>query len=529
MKNNMKSYVLPAITALGMLSITACTKLEPKLQDPNSIAPTTTGGAPTPPTISTVYEQLNQLVGQENYQAMQEHSTDELMGPTRGTDWDDFGTWRRLHLHTWGPDHNQINNLWNGLNGALFQTTLIAETATGLTKAEGQFLRSYFRFLTMDNYGQVQARPATAAANAIPSVLTRSAAVDATIAELESAVATLPAYNRTNRTLATKEAAWALLAKLYLNKAVYKQSPTSPAGPYTFAAADMNKVIEYCNNIAANPLLSVDTYYWDNFKWDNGAQSSENIFVRVNGADPNGRAGGGINMRWTTSMGWHYNQAPDGWNGFTTLSDFYDSFEDADVRKRDTIPGYTNLTGAVGGFLVGQARGPRAQTIGNPIVDLKDRSGNPLVFTRGASIFFNGEANGIRTNKFPLDPASIKDGAWGSANEFPFFRFSDVRLMKAEAILRGGTDAETPLSIVNGLRSRRRATALTAITLPALLSERGRELYLEGWRRNDMIRFGAFNAPVQERPNASEGYKVVYPIPTLALSSNPNLKQNFGY
>ncbi|TAF51312.1 MAG: RagB/SusD family nutrient uptake outer membrane protein, partial [Sphingobacteriia bacterium] len=123
MKNNMKSYVLPAITALGMLSITACTKLEPKLQDPNSIAPTTTGGAPTPPTISTVYEQLNQLVGQENYQAMQEHSTDELMGPTRGTDWDDFGTWRRLHLHTWGPDHNQINNLWNGLNGALFQTT----------------------------------------------------------------------------------------------------------------------------------------------------------------------------------------------------------------------------------------------------------------------------------------------------------------------------------------------------------------------------------------------------------------------
>jgi starch-binding outer membrane protein, SusD/RagB family len=211
------------------------------------------------------------------------------------------------------------------------------------------------------------------------------------------------------------------------------------------------------------------------------------------------------------------------------LSDFYDSFEDADVRKRDTIPGYTNQTGAVGGFLIGQARGPRAQTIGNPIIDLKDRSGNPLVFTRGASIFFNGEANGIRTNKFPLDPASIKDGAWGSPNEFPFFRFSDIRLMKAEAILRGGTDAETPLSIVNGLRSRRRATALTAITLPALLSERGRELYLEGWRRNDMIRFGVFNAPVQERPNASEGYKVVYPIPTLALSSNPNLKQNFGY
>jgi hypothetical protein len=61
------------------------------------------------------------------------------------------------------------------------------------------------------------------------------------------------------------------------------------------------------------------------------------------------------------------------------------------------------------------------------------------VFTRNASIFFNGEASGIRVNKFPLNPSrTINGGGWGSANEFPFFRFSDVRLMKAEALLRGG-------------------------------------------------------------------------------------------
>lgn len=178
----MKTYILTAAT-LGILALSSCTKLEPKLDGPTSIAPNTAGGAPTAPSISSVYENLNgTLAGQENWFAMSEHSTDEIMGPTRGTDWDDFGTWRRLHLHTWGPDHNQLRNAWNGLNGALFQTTLIAETATDArTKAEGQFLRSYARFLTCDLFGQVQSGPATAAAAAIPSVLTRSQAIDAII------------------------------------------------------------------------------------------------------------------------------------------------------------------------------------------------------------------------------------------------------------------------------------------------------------------------------------------------------------
>jgi hypothetical protein len=521
MKTMMKSYVAVTTLALAMFAV-ACTKLEPKLGGNESIAPPQKDGAPTPPTISSVYGQLNNLVGQYGYQAMQEHSTDELMGPTRGTDWDDFGTWRRLHLHTWGPDHNQVNDVWNQLNGALFQTTLAAELLSGQAQAEGKFLRSFFRFLTIDLYGQMQSRPATAAARSIPNVVLRAKAVDSIILELESAVAGLPAYNVTNSNLATKEAAWALLAKLYLNKAVYKADPTKPAGPFTFDAADMNKVIQYCNNIAANPLLQIDNNYWDNFVWTNGTASSENIFVRRNSD--------GINMVWATNMGGHYNQTPSGWNGFTTLSDFYDSFEDSDVRKGVSLPGYTDQTGTKTGFQIGQVRGPQGGKIGNPIVDLKDRSGNPLIFTKNVSIFFNGEASGIRTNKFPLNPSTINDGGWGSTNDFPFFRFSDIRLMKAEAILRGGSDAETPLAIVNNLRSRRSASALGgAPSLTQILAERGRELYLEGWRRNDMIRFGVFNAPVQERPSASDAFKVVYPIPTIALSSNPNLKQNFGY
>jgi hypothetical protein len=516
-----KKYILPV--AGLMLAMTSCTKLDVELGGPNSIAQTDAGGAPAPSSLSKVYEQLNQLVGQANWFAMQEHTTDELMGPTRGTDWDDFGTWRKLHLHTWDAAHNQINDTWNGLNGALFQTTLLAETATGQTQAEAKFLRAYFSYITCDLYGQVQHRPATAAANVIPGVYTRSQAADYIIAELEAIIPALPSYTRMNRAMATKEAAQFLLAKTYLNKAVFQQDPTKPAGPYTFNQADMNKVITLVNSITANPNLSIANNYWDNFTWENGTKSTENIFIRPNS--------GGINVVWASAMGNHYSMTPDGWNGFTTLAEFYDSFQDGDVRKQANIPGFTNVTGRNAGFLVGQQRGPSGKKIGNPIIDLRDRSGNPLIFTRDVSLFFSTETKGIRTNKYPLDPATQNDGGWGSPNDFVFFRLSDALLMKAEAIIRGGTDpqGQTPVAIVNSIRVKRGVESLGSIDLAGLLAERGRELYLEAWRRNDLVRYGAFNKPVMERPQASEGYKVVFPIPNIALSSNPNLKQNFGY
>lgn len=523
MKTVIKNHFVQFAAFTVLLTVASCTKLDQKTKDPNSIATPQAGTAPAPSSLSKIYEQLNQLLGQGNSYAMQEHTTDEILGPTRGTDWDDFGTWRKLHLHTWDGSHNQINDTWNGLNGALFQTTLLAESTTAPASdvAAAKFLRAYFTYITCDLYGQVQHRPATAAANVIPDVYTRSQACDAIIAELESIVNVLPAYNHDNRNLATKEAAEFLLAKTYLNKAVYKNDPTKPAGPFTFNQADMQKVITYCNAIIANPSLALNSNYWDNFKWDNGTKSTENIFVRQNS--------GGINVVWATCMGFHYNQAPSGWNGFTTLADFYNSFENGDARKGGPLAGYTDQVGSNVGFLAGQISGPQGGKIGNPIVPLKDRSGNPLVFTSDVSLFFSTETKGIRTMKYPLDPSTINNGGWSSQNEYVFFRLADVYLMKAEAILRGGSDAQTPLQLVNAVRANRGLGNLASIDLPGLYNERGKELYLETWRRNDMVRYGMFNAPVGERPVASDPSRCVFPIPNIALSSNPNLKQNYGY
>lgn len=547
MKNT--SFLKAAVLSLfltTMLNI-SCSKLDPKIQGANEIVAPITGVAPTPSSLTKVYEQLNSLISQENWFAMSEHSTDELMGPTRGTDWDDFGTWRKLHQHSWDANHNQINNTWNGLQSGLFQTTLLAESASASAgdKNAAKFLRAFFSYIVVDLYGQLQHRPATAAIEVIPNVYTRSQAIDYIITELNAVIPNLPSFTTGTRNRATKEAAQFLLAKCLLNKAVFKADPSTPAGPYTFAAADMTQVIILCNSIAQNAALSLDPYYWDNFTWESGAKSSENIFVRNEG----------INMVWASCMGNHYNMSPDGWNGFTTLADFYNSFENSDIRKSDTVRGtitlsttdyptaspslfwsgrntsFSRVTGRGAGFLVGQQRGPADKKIGNAVSNLKDRSGAPLIFSSDVSLDYAAEGKGIRTNKYPLNPTEMNGGGWGSANEYVFMRFADSRLMKAEAILRGGTDpnAETPLAIVNQIRTLRNASALSSVTLTNLLAERGRELYLEAHRRNDLIRFGKFNEPVMERPGTSGAFRVVFPIPNIALSSNPNLKQNFGY
>jgi hypothetical protein len=522
--NNME-ITMKSTRSIAILTLLLCAScsLDIEVKEPNLVPAATAEGAPTPGTIDKAYQQLNNLITQDKWYAMSEHTTDELMGPTRGTDWDDFGTWRKLHLHTWDGSHNQVNSAWNDINGALFQTTLIAETASGQTAAEAKFLRAFFSYIGADLFGQVQHRPATAKVLDLPAVYTRAEAVDFIISELESIIPTLPALSASNRSFATKEAAQFLLMKAYLNKAVFKQDPNSPAGPFTFAAADMNKVIQYADAISANGGLSIATNYWDNFVWNNGGLSTENIFTRKNSE--------GINVVWQTCMGGHYNMAPSGWNGFTTLADFYNSFEASDVRKSKALTGYTDVVGRPAGFLAGQIQGPSDGKVGSPIVNLKDRSGNPLVFTADASLYFSTETKGIRYNKYPLNPTTINDGGWSSTNDYVFFRLSDVKLMKAEAILRGGTATlgETAASLVNGIRLKRGVSSLATVDLTALLAERGRELYLEAWRRNDLVRYEKFNDPVIERTTKSEPFRVLFPIPNIALSSNPNLKQNFGY
>ncbi|WP_375447358.1 RagB/SusD family nutrient uptake outer membrane protein [uncultured Fibrella sp.] len=515
--------LLTATVLIGGAGINGCTNLDDKVYGALSSTDARPGAIKLDPTatLQGAYQALNPLAtNQGNTYAMEEHSSDEMMGPTRGTDWDDSGRWRQLHQHTWNSLNDQILGAWNDLNTGAFrasQAVYAAGSNTALV-AQGQFLRGFFTSYVVDLWGRVPVRLATDAADSNPQVLSRQAASNFVISDLRNAFATLPAYTKATANVATKEAAAAMLAKIYLNRAVYNQNPASPAGPYTFAKADMDSAIYFANQVIATAKFSLVAKgkYFDNFHWENDQRSNELIFTIQNNATAQP---GSVQNRYFMTE--HYNQYIGAWNGFTTLADFYNSFEAADERRSAQPADLTPLTGLTAGFQVGQQFGPGA-------IPLKDRSGNPLAFTPQVNINSASEIQGIRVIKYLPNPVTYNN----PTNDYVFLRYADVLLMKAEAIARGGTDpqGQTAATIVNNLRTTRGATTLSTVDLPAILAERGRELYWEGWRRSDAIRFGTFLNPVDQRPTKSPDTAVLFPFPQQAIDSNPNLQpQNAGY
>ena len=114
-------------------------------------------------------------------------------------------------------------------------------------------------------------------------------------------------------------------------------------------------------------------------------------------------------------------------------------------------------------------------------------------------------------------------------NDFPVFRFSDILLMKAEATLRSNGSAQVVADLVNQVRSNRTTSpALTTVSLEDIYQERSRELAMETWHRNDMIRFGKFENKWGYKTDADKNKRIL-PIPQGAMTLNPALKQNPGY
>ena len=205
-----------------------------------------------------------------------------------------------------------------------------------------------------------------------------------------------------------------------------------------------------------------------------------------------------------------YNLGAAPWNGYATLAEFYNSFEDTDARK--------------GTWLVGQ----QYTADGKPLVD----DGQPLIFTPEipALVMPAGPAArraGARYKKYEIQKNNKNND---QNNDFVIYRLADALLMRAEAQFRLGNTGPALLDI-NRVRERgygANYTPLAAITLDEILAERGRELAWEFHRRQDLIRFGKFNQPWQFKA-ASPETRNIFPIPRTQLDLNPNLKQNPGY
>lgn len=452
-----------------------------------------------------------------NFWHLQEHTSDEAIAPTRGPDWDDNGQWRALHAHTWNADHGQISGAFSDLLSAQFNASNVLQfNPTTQQAAEARFLRALTVFSVLDGWNQVPYREDLSDYRLDPVTLKGTEATDFIISELNSIMNDLP--DNVPAYTASKNAAKVLLMKTYLNKGVFKDDRTNP----TFDPADMNQVIALADEIIGTGkyALSGSGKYFDNFAPTNNDISKENIFTFFN---ENGLRGADIRNAWYQIA--HYNMNPGGWNGFATLSDFYDKFEASDERRGINYDYPGNLPNPGNRQNVGLLFGQQYNlTTDEP---LKDRQGVNLAFTKEVSLRETGsnlEMTGIRAIKYPYDYATSGDQ---KNNDWAYYRYADVLLMKAEALLRTDRAADG-LAIVNSLRATRGASALGSLTEANLLDERGRELYWEGWRRQDLIRFGKYTDAWQEKA-ADDPKNLLFPIPANQLAVNPNLTQNPGY
>ena len=504
---------IPAAIAIIIFVFAGCSKLDEKLQDRLTLAQVEAANAGTTPDISALltesYKTLANFHGSTNA-FLGDATADEMIMPTRGGDWDDNGALRLLHQHKWDPDHSYLATFFNALASGLFSATdLLQFKPSAQQEAEARYIRAFYVFWLCDGWGQVPMREPGAPLANIPTVMTSSDAINFVISELKAILPNLP--DNVPPTQASKAAANALLAKAYLNKAVFESTDRLT---FTFGAEDMNSVITYCDAIINSGKYALEANYFNNFTFDNGTNSSELIFCTNNIAGIQSNS-----MRSFWMSGLHYNQTPSGWNGFTALADFYNSFDATDTRRGVELPDLKATYGLRAGLLFGQQYNKDG-------VALKDRQGNPLSFTMESPIIVSGallEVSGVRFMKF-IPPATNEDVP---GNKFGFFRYSDVLLMKAEALLRT-SNAGGALTIVNDLRAVRGAAALASIDETSLLAERGRELYVEGWRRNDLVRFGKFLEPWSEKA-ASDPKYLLFPFPSAQIVANPSLKQNPGY
>lgn len=286
-----------------------------------------------------------------------------------------------------------------------------------------------------------------------------------------------------------------LLAKMYLNAQVYINQPK-----FVEASAALAPVLSSSYSINTGSSYS-KIFMADN---DTNGSQSEIIFpIRFDGL--NTQTWGGTTFITHASVGGSMNPASSGinggWGGLRTRPELVAKFA-ADPRGMFYTNGQNLSIGNVGNFTDGYA----VQKFKN----VKSTGGQ------------GSDASGTFVDI-----------------DFPIFRLADAYLMYAELAARGQGSTTQAATYVNTLRTRAGASSVTAgdINLDFVLDERARELYWEGHRRQDLIRFGKFTGStynwqwkgnVQGGTSIDDKYKV-FPIPSQAIGSNPTLQQNSGY
>ena len=502
------------ILAASMCFTTACTDLEPEiysdvLKDDYY---------KTPEQFSTlVANAYSQLAGEygyiyrEGYWSMQEYTTDEVVIPTRGTDWFDNGVPQAMHKHTWEANTRDINNGWSFAYGGVAKCNTVLDNikeiagedesqysdAAKAGVAEAKTLRAFYHLLAMDLYGNVAIddNSEEVKTNGVKQS-TRKEVFEWIEKELLDNLDVMD--NTVRYGSMTRPVARMILAKMYLNAEVYTGTPM------------WEKCIEQCDSIINGGygyMLNPD--YFTTFKKDNTANMEIIFPIVFDQVYAKGNMFHLITLHYVHQEVYGFTTQP--WNGPCTLGSFYDKYDDKDLRKAQWFVGPIMKDGKVLKYSNSTLTDADA-IIADTVTTIEDGT--------AANTF-----EGPRFVKFEIEP-----GIEHHANaDFPIYRYADVLLMKAECLMRlnGGSSTGEALALVNEVHTRAGLTAYTNITLDELLDERGRELAWEGHRRQDLIRFGKFTTGMWEFMSPRSTNRNIFPIPQWVLDANPGVyKQN---
>ena len=518
-----------------LLMIGACTDLEETLKGditedisiPGISIGGTGGGVDV---LGAAYAQLrNGSANHGGYYSVQEITSDEMCIAAKGGDWFDGGILVELHQHTYSPTHAFIRDTWGQAYGAINTSNelLAGGTLDENQTAQTRALRAYFYMRLLDLYGNVKiiTTPGVDAPQAtrgqvfdfVESELLAVLGISAVVQGMDLSTSALSTNNTPYRI--NQYAALGVLAKLYLNAEVYKGTAMYDKAAIAASYVIDSGVYSLCgvgctvDNLGRRPAVASDPEKLEGYAAvfaPNNNNNPENIWtIEFDEANAQNMNFAQMNLHYSSQFTWNFQSQP--WNGYATLEEFYNSYDDADLRKKAN-------------FIVG----PQLDFGGSAILDYASDDDDILLSYNPKINELQPNAqreSGARPGKFSFKQLQRDN----MDNDYPVIRLGDMYLVRGEALARAAGNWSLAAADMNIIRARAGVPAMTTITADSFLAERGREMFQESSRRTDLIRFGKYNGTWWEKP-VSDPHVNIFPIPQDQINtSNGSLTQNPGY
>ncbi len=549
----MKLYIKSLLLSGILAGATACTDLDTEIKTQYTQFPDNPIAAQAKLEACYYYLQKESGLGRNYWEGVMLQG-DELMGVSFNNGYYDNGRLALPSIHNLKPDTPGVGMMEDLLSGISYCNTVVLEIGGSEGKddivAPVRAIRAFYHFMMMDLYGDVPLLERSAEKDT-PIERTPRADVARWIEkELQEVIPQLSEENNANTYgRPNKWMAKALLAKLYLNWGVYTCDDVTKVTNDT-SNEKLDELVAVCDDIINSGIFEVGKGYRKKFFPNNGVHIKD--FIYAMNFDPvkntNKYEGGHQLDRFMTfkkanncdNGPWGFLPAKSLAGAYVLVPECVDRFNlPGDERNQVILKGlqyvadytknyeFTEIPIMYQGQQVNYTKEIAFVTTNYPLDHLDV----------GADSESANIMKGCHLGKYPSIPEDYTDRDRLGGNDIPIFRYADILLSKAEAILRGAkaTMGHTPASLVNEVRDCSNAPHVEGTpTLQELLDERGREFICEMWRRQDLIRFGQFENDWGVKNEANPGAKTelwrrLLPIPQKMMETNTNWKQNFGY